>query len=56
LVHSIAPSIWGNDDLKKGVLCMLFGGTPKNFSQSGKGRFRADINCLMIGDPSTAKS
>jgi DNA replication licensing factor MCM4 len=35
---------------------MLFGGTQKQFSQSGKGRFRADINCLMIGDPSTAKS
>jgi DNA replication licensing factor MCM4 len=27
LVNSLAPSIWGNDDLKKGVLCMLFGGT-----------------------------
>jgi DNA replication licensing factor MCM4 len=42
--------------LKKGVLSLLFGGTQKTFSQSGKGRFRADINILMIGDPSTAKS
>jgi len=32
LVNSIAPSIWGNDDLKKGILCMLFGGTFKEFS------------------------
>lgn len=27
LVRSIAPSIWELDDVKKGVLCQLFGGT-----------------------------
>jgi hypothetical protein len=26
------------------------------FAHSGKGRLRAEINVLMIGDPSTAKS
>lgn len=44
------------DDVKKGVLCQLFGGTNKEFSQAGKGRFRADINILLVGDPSTSKS
>ncbi|CAD8175634.1 unnamed protein product [Paramecium octaurelia] len=56
LVKSIAPSIWEMDDVKKGVLCQLFGGTNKEFSQAGKGRFRADINVLLVGDPSTSKS
>ena len=29
LVQSLAPSIWELDDVKKGVLCMLFGGNHK---------------------------
>mmetsp|Transcript_9156 Transcript_9156/g.13721 ORF Transcript_9156/g.13721 Transcript_9156/m.13721 type:complete len:889 (-) Transcript_9156:170-2836(-) len=29
LVNSLAPSIWGLDDVKKGVLCMLFGGNSR---------------------------
>jgi DNA replication licensing factor MCM4 len=56
LTKSIAPSIWENEDVKKGILCQLFGGSQKDFSQSGKGRFRAEINCLLVGDPSVAKS
>lgn len=42
--------------MKKGILCQLFGGTNKQFSESGKGRFRKEINCLLVGDPSVAKS
>jgi DNA replication licensing factor MCM4 len=34
----------------------LFGGANKEFSQTGKGRFRAEINVLLVGDPSTSKS
>jgi len=56
LVDALAPSIWENDDIKKGVLCQLFGGTVRDFSQSGRGRFRSEINVLLVGDPSTAKS
>lgn len=29
LVASIAPSIWQLDDVKKGILCQLFGGRSK---------------------------
>lgn len=32
LVDSLAPSIWENADVKKGVLCQLFGGVSKEFS------------------------
>merc|ERR1719159_1004651 len=56
LVQSMAPSIYEEEDVKKGLLCMLFGGTPKSFSQAGRGRFRPEINSLLCGDPSTAKS
>ena len=56
LVDAFAPSIWENYDVKKGILCQLFGGVSKEFSQSGRGRFRGEINILLCGDPSTAKS
>jgi DNA replication licensing factor MCM4 len=56
LVDAFAPSIWENQDVKKGILCQLFGGVSKEFSQSGRGRFRGEINILLCGDPSTAKS
>ncbi len=56
LVDSVAPSIWENEDVKKGLLLQLFGGVSKDFSKKGRGRFRGDINVLLVGDPSTAKS
>ena len=43
LMESIAPSIWENDDVKKGILCQLFGGCRKEFSQAGRGRFRYNL-------------
>ncbi len=56
LVASFAPSIWGHESVKKGILGQLFGGTKKEIKESGKSRFRSDINICMVGDPSTAKS
>lgn len=56
LVASFAPSIYEEDEVKKGLLCQLFGGTPKALSQSSRGRCRPEINTLLCGDPSTAKS
>lgn len=50
-----APSIWEMEDIKKGILCQLFGGS-KNEEGAGHGRFRGEINVLMCGDPGTSKS
>ena len=54
LTRSLAPSIWELDDVKKGLLCQLFGGCAKGFA-SGQ-RFRGEINVLLCGDPGTSKS
>ena len=54
LVNSFAPYVYGNEDVKKGILAQLFGGTIKEFN--GIGRFRSDINICLVGDLSTAKS
>jgi len=56
LVKSFAPSIYGHEDVKKGLLTQLFGGSKKIFNNYGKGRVRSDINICLLGDPSTAKS
>jgi DNA replication licensing factor MCM4 len=56
LVQSFAPSIFDEDEVKRGLLCQVFGGTSKPISQSSKGRCRPEINTLLCGDPSTAKS
>lgn len=52
--RSIAPSIFGSDDIKKAIACLLFGGSRKRLPD-GLTR-RGDINILMLGDPGTAKS
>ena len=36
LARSLAPSIWELQDVKKGVLCQLFGGVRKRFSGAGE--------------------
>jgi len=56
LSRSLAPSIYELDDVKKGVLLQLFGGTNKTFEKGGAPRYRGDINILLCGDPSTSKS
>jgi DNA replicative helicase MCM subunit Mcm2 (Cdc46/Mcm family) len=40
LARAIAPSIYENEDIKKGILLQLFGGTKKSFTTSGRGNFR----------------
>ena len=56
LARNIAPSIYENDDIKKGILLQLFGGTKKTHTVSGRSHFRAEINILLCGDPGTSKS
>ena len=52
--QSIAPSIYGSDEVKKAVACLLFGGARKQLPDGA--RLRGDINVLLLGDPSVAKS
>ncbi|KAJ3206732.1 MCM DNA helicase complex subunit [Dinochytrium kinnereticum] len=54
IIKSIAPSIYGHDDIKTALALAMFGGVPKN--PQGKHRLRGDINVLLLGDPGTAKS
>lgn len=59
LARSLAPSIYEMEDVKKGILLQLFGGTNKTISTGGGAggpRYRGDINVLMVGDPGTSKS
>lgn len=51
--RSIAPSIYGHAEVKKAILLMLVGATPKIRLRS---RVRGDIHVMLCGDPSTAKS
>ncbi|PHT93510.1 DNA replication licensing factor MCM4 [Capsicum annuum] len=54
LTRSLAPNIWELDDVKKGLLCQLFGGNALSLSSGAS--FRGDINILLVGDPGTSKS
>lgn len=54
LARSIAPSIYGNLDIKKSIVCLLMGGSKKILPDGMK--LRGDINVLLLGDPGTAKS
>lgn len=54
LAESIAPSVYGHVDVKKGVLLQLFGGVHKQTMEGIK--LRGDVNICIVGDPATAKS
>lgn len=56
IAASIAPSIYGTytTNIKKAIACQLLGGSRKQLPDGMM--LRGDINVLLLGDPSTAKS
>ncbi len=53
LASSLAPEIYGHEDVKKALLLLLVGGvdcTPHGM------KIRGNINVLLMGDPGVAKS
>ncbi len=55
IVKSIAPGIYGHDEIKQGITLQLFGGT-KGKEMPGGAAIRDNIHILLIGDPGAAKS
>lgn len=54
LAASIAPEIFGHEDVKKALLLQLVGGVTKDMADGMK--IRGDVNILLVGDPGVAKS
>ena len=54
LANSIAPEIYGNENLKKALLLTIIGAPTKLMKDGVK--IRGDINVLLVGEPGIAKS
>ncbi|KAH3686576.1 hypothetical protein WICPIJ_002444 [Wickerhamomyces pijperi] len=52
--QSIAPEIFGHEDVKRALLLLLVGGVDKRIGDGMK--IRGDINVCLMGDPGVAKS
>ncbi|KAF7633841.1 DNA helicase [Meloidogyne graminicola] len=53
MCNSLFPNIFGSEQIKLGILLMLFGGVGKRTSGT---TLRGDINICLVGDPSCGKS
>jgi len=54
LAGSIAPEIYGHEDVKKALLLTMVGGTTRALNDGMK--LRGDIHACLMGDPGIAKS
>eukprot|EP01103_Thecamoeba_quadrilineata_P010325 TRINITY_DN2192_c0_g2_i2.p1 TRINITY_DN2192_c0_g2~~TRINITY_DN2192_c0_g2_i2.p1 ORF type:complete len:637 (-),score=120.88 TRINITY_DN2192_c0_g2_i2:248-2158(-) len=56
VVNSLAPSIYGNELVKAGLLLALFGGCQKYGNEKTRIPIRGDPHVLVVGDPGLGKS
>jgi len=54
IIASIAPSIYGYEEVKEALALQLMSGVPKNLPDGA--RIRGDVHVLLVGDPGIAKS
>jgi replicative DNA helicase Mcm len=54
LVSSLAPSLYGLNEIKEAIILQMFGGVPRTLPDGTK--FRGNIHILLIGDPASGKS
>ncbi|MCL2142490.1 MAG: minichromosome maintenance protein MCM, partial [Methanimicrococcus sp.] len=54
IVGSIAPTIYGHENVKRALMYQLFSGVVKQFPDGS--RVRGDIHIILVGDPGVAKS
>ena len=54
IIRSIAPSIYGYEEVKEAMALQLFSGFPKSLPDGT--RIRGDFHILLVGDPGVAKS
>ncbi|MFA5405791.1 MAG: minichromosome maintenance protein MCM [Candidatus Nanoarchaeia archaeon] len=54
LISSMAPNIYGNDEVKEAIVTQLFGGVRK--IRHDRTTVRGDIHVLLVGDPGVSKT
>jgi replicative DNA helicase Mcm len=54
LIASLAPSLYGMEEIKESIILQLFGGVPRTLRDNTN--FRGDVHILLVGDPASGKS
>ena len=55
-MHSLCPTIFGQEMVKAGLVLALFGGVRKSLGGAGDVPVRGTVHCLVVGDPGMGKS